>query len=68
MYDEYHKTEEDIKKILHYLEIHDPANANREYASQFIDTMQGVGGELARIDESLAELVKKNLDEKKTES
>lgn len=34
MYDEYHKNEEDIQKILRYLQIHDPKNANREYAIQ----------------------------------
>lgn len=65
MYDEYHKNEEDIQKVIHYLEIHDPKNANREYAIQFIDSMQGFGNEIARSDESLAEAVKKKLDEKK---
>jgi len=65
MYDEYHKNEEDIQKILRYLQIHDPKNANREYAIQYLDSMEGFGSELARSDESLAEALKEKLDEKK---
>jgi hypothetical protein len=65
MYDEYHKTEEDIQTIIRYLKIHDPKNANREYAIQFIDSMEGFGSEIARSDEALAEAVKKSLEEKK---
>lgn len=65
MYDEYHKNEEDIQKVIRYLEIHDPKNANRDYAIQYIESMQGFGSELARSDESLAEAIKKKLDEKK---
>jgi hypothetical protein len=65
MYDEYHKTEEDIEAIIRYLKIHDPKNANRDYAIQFIDSMEGFGSEIARSDEALAEVVKKSLDEKK---
>lgn len=65
MYDEYHQNEEDIQKIVRYLQIHDPKNANREYAIQYLDSMEGFGSELARSDESLAEAIKKKLDEKK---
>jgi len=65
MYDEYHKSEEDIQAVIHYLEIHDPKNANRDYAIQFIDSMEGFGSEIARSDEALAEAVKRSLDEKK---
>ncbi len=65
MHDEYHKSEEDIQKVIHYLEIHDPKNANRDYAIQYIESMQGFGNELARSDEALAEAIKKKLDEKK---
>ena len=64
MYDEYHKTEEDIQKVIRYLQIHDPKNANRDYAIQFIDSMEGFGSEMARSDEALAEAVKRSLDEK----
>lgn len=65
MHDEYHRSEEDIQKVIRYLQIHDPKNANREYAIQFIDSMQGFGSEVARSDESLAEAIKKKLDDKK---
>lgn len=65
MYDEYHKNEEDIQKVIRYLQIHDPKNANRDYAIQYIESMQGFGSELARSDEALAEAIKKKLDEKK---
>jgi hypothetical protein len=65
MYDEYHRSEEDIQKVIHYLQIHDPKNANREYAIQYIESMKGFGSELARLDETLAEAIKKKLDEKK---
>ena len=64
MHDEYHRSEEDIQKILRYLQIHDPKNANRDYAIQYLDSMEGFGSELARADESLAEAVKKSLDGK----
>lgn len=66
MYDEYHKNEEDIQKIIRYLQIHDPKNANREYAIQYLDSVEGFGNELARSDEALAEAIKKKLDEKKS--
>jgi hypothetical protein len=65
MYDEYHRSEEDIQKVIRYLQIHDPKNANREYAIQYIESMKGFGNELARSDEALAETIKKKLDEKK---
>jgi hypothetical protein len=65
MHDEYHRSEEDIQKILRYLQIHDPKNANRDYAVQYLDSIEGFGNELARADESLAEALKKKLDEKK---
>lgn len=46
MYDEYHKSEEDIQKVTRYLQIYDPKNANREYTIQFINSMQGFGSEI----------------------
>lgn len=65
MHDEYDIGEEDIQKIIRYLEIHDPKNANRDYAIQYIESMRGFGSELARSNEPLAEFFKKKLDEKK---
>lgn len=64
MYDEYHKTEEDIQAVIRYLQIHDPKNASREYAVQFIDSMEGFGNEIARSDEALAEALRKATEKK----
>jgi hypothetical protein len=65
MQDEYHISEEDVQKVIRYLEIHDSKNANRDYAIQYIESMQGFGSELARSNEPFAEALKKKLDEKK---
>ncbi|RTK94681.1 hypothetical protein EKI60_02120 [Candidatus Saccharibacteria bacterium] len=54
----YQITEEDIQKVITYLEIHDPKNADRDYAIQFIEAMQIKGNEIARSDEALAEAIR----------
>lgn len=33
----YEKSEEDIEKVLRYLKMHDPKNANRDYAIEMIE-------------------------------
>jgi hypothetical protein len=58
MNDEYHDNEKDIEAIIRYQEIHDPKNANRDYAIQLIESMKGFGSELARSDEALAEKIR----------
>ena len=35
-----YEDEETIQKTIHYLELHDPDNANREYAVGFLKFMQ----------------------------
>ena len=35
-----YEDEETIQKTIHYLELHDPDNANREYAVVFLHFMQ----------------------------
>ena len=35
-----YEDEETIQKMIHYLELHDPENANREYAVGFLKFMQ----------------------------
>ena len=37
-----HEDEEAIQKTIHYLELHDPDNANREYAVGFLKFMSRV--------------------------
>ncbi len=54
----YQITEEDIRKVITYLKIHDPQNADRDYAIQFIEAMQVKGNEIARSDEALAEAIR----------
>lgn len=54
----YQIIEEDIQKVIAYLEIHDPKNADRDYAIQFIEAMQVKGNEIARSDEALAEAIR----------
>lgn len=58
MNDEYHDNEEDIQAVVRYLQIHDPKNADRDYAIQLIESMKGLGNELARSDEALAEAIR----------
>lgn len=65
MHDEYHISEEDIQAVIRYLQIHDPENADRDYAIQLIESMQGFGNELARSDEALAEAIRKANEKKK---
>ena len=54
----YQITDEDIQKVITYLKIHDPQNADRDYAIQFIEAMQVKGNEIARSDEALAEAIR----------
>jgi dipeptidase E len=63
--DEDPQYEKDIQSIIRYLKIHDPKNANRDYAIQFIDAMEGFGSELARSDDGLAEAIRKANAKKK---
>lgn len=60
MHNEYHINEEDIAKIIKYLEFEDPDNANREYAIQLIESMQISSNEIARSDEALAEAIRRH--------
>ncbi len=53
--EQYNISEEDIQKVINYLKFHDPKNADREYAIEFIESMQVKSNEIARTDEELAE-------------
>lgn len=53
----YQITEEDIQKVITYLKFHEPQNASREYAIEFIESMQIKGNEIARSDEALAQAI-----------
>lgn len=58
-------SEDDIQKVINYLEIHDPKNADREYAIQLLMSMQEMAKELVDQDIKFAELLEKVL--KKTQ-
>ena len=64
MNDKYEINEEDIDKIIRYQKIHDPDNADRDYAIQLIESFQGFSSELARSDEGLAEAIRKFTEKK----
>jgi hypothetical protein len=53
----YDISEEDVQKVITYLKFHDPENANREYAIEFIEAMQVKSNEIARTDEELAKAI-----------
>lgn len=64
MYDKYKINEEDIQSVIRYLELHDPQNANRDYAIQLIESFKEFGSEVARSDESLAEMIRQATEKK----
>lgn len=53
----YNISEEDVQKVITYLKFHDPKNATREYAIEFIEAMQVKSNEIARTDEELAKAI-----------
>ena len=68
MSDNYKINEDDIQKVIKYLEFHDPKNADRDYAIEFIEAMQIEGNEIARTDEKLAEAIRDFTREKDEDS
>ena len=48
-------TEEDVTKTINYLKVHDPKNADREYAVQPLELMQQFAQDLVTDDPELAE-------------
>lgn len=69
MKDDYQINEKDIETVIRYLEIHDPKNADRDYAIQFLESLQATAGELVRSAEGLtSEDIQKALQNKGDES
>ena len=60
-------TEEDITKVINYLKIHEPKNADREYAVQLLESMNEYAKELVNQDLEFAELIAKALVAQKAE-
>ena len=59
----YKITEADIEAVIRYLKIHDPKNADREFALILLDTMQRMAKELVQTDITSAEILKKALEQ-----
>lgn len=59
---DYEFTEEDIQKVINYLSIHDPENADRDYAVQLLQHMQDKAFDVANsgvlTEEEIAEAIK----------
>ncbi len=53
--------EEYISAALRYLELHDPKNADRDYAIQLLEMMQGMAHDLAKSDNLNSETFEKAL-------
>lgn len=46
--DDYQISEKDIESVIRYLELHDPENADRDYAVQLLEAMQGLAHDVTR--------------------
>lgn len=57
----YQINEKDIEAVIRYLKIHDPKNADRDYAIQYLESLQGVASEIAQNDSELAEILRQAL-------
>ncbi len=61
----YEINEKDIKAVIRYLQIHNPANADREYAIQLLELMKEIAREMIKTDMEFTELLLKALKERK---
>lgn len=69
MKDDYQINEKDIETVIRYLEIHDPKNADRDYAIQFLESLQATAGELVQSTEGLTpKNIQKALQNKENKS
>lgn len=67
--EDYVITEEDIQKVIHHLGLTDPKNADRDYAIQLLESMQGVAQDLVRPDQIPKEVIEEIVSPKnKTEN
>ena len=61
----YEINEKDIATVIRHLKIHDPANADREYAIQVLELMHEIAKRVANADLEAAELFLEALKQKK---
>ena len=66
---DYEINEEDIKAVLRYLKIHNPENADRDYAVQLLEAMQDTAHNIVQsgifTDEELLSAIK-SVEEKRS--
>ena len=60
--------EKDIETVIRYLAIHNPANADREYAIQLLELMREMAREMIKTDIEFTELLLKALKERKRQT
>jgi len=65
---DYEINEKDIESVIHYLEVNDPKNADKDYVIQLLQVMQEIAGDLVRSDITQAELIQKALEKKNSEN
>lgn len=63
----YEINNKDIEAIIRYLKIHDPKNADKEYAIQILELMKETAKQLVNTDMEFTELLLKTLKKKKQE-
>ncbi len=54
--------EKDIGVVIRYLEIHNPENADRDYAIQLLESMQGLAHDISKSEEINSDLIQKALN------
>jgi hypothetical protein len=59
---DYVLNEKDIAKVLNYLRIHDPKNADRDYAIQKLEGMMSTASEIVRNSGLSDEQIQKGLE------
>lgn len=64
----YQINEKDIQSVIRYLKIHDPDNADREYAIQVLELMHNAVKRMVKKDVGFAELFLKALEEKQSQT
>ncbi len=60
---DYVLNEEDIEKVINYLKIHDPKNADRDYAIQKLELMMSSASEIVRSGALSDEQIQQGLEE-----
>lgn len=63
----YEINDEDIEAVIRYLKIHDPKNADREYAIQYLESLRSFYSGIIRADIVPDEALKQALEKQASE-